>query len=100
MFSNKVKEIAAQIGNFFLVKNKNDYVITQKEIESLRISNITVSDNSVTIELGRPGLLIGPRGRQISDLQRYLGLEILIIEKETIVDYLVPINYSYDSELL
>lgn len=88
-------DVAAEIGMFYLEKNKFDYEKTRYEINRLYITNIcTVTDSKeplVSIETKRPGLLIGKRGQNITALEEYIGMKIYIMEapaRET--DYLVP----------
>ena len=91
MLDNETKETAAIIGQFFLKKNNYDYIATAKELESLRINDLTVMYERIVIHTSRPGMLIGSRGSQISELSEWLGKKLHIVEtKETILDYLVP----------
>lgn len=95
MYSDEVKEIAADIGQFFLDKLNGDFGKTRVFIESMRINSISLNDNKITIELSRPGLLIGWRGKQIEDLIKYLGRDIHIVETmEHIEDCIIPYNYE------
>ncbi len=103
MYSNEVKTIAARIGSFFLNKLNGDYEKTRVFIESMRINNISLTDdNKIVIELSRPGILIGVKGTQINDLLNYMAQPIHIVETmEHIEDYIVPYNwqdedYSYE----
>jgi len=95
MISREVQEVAAKIGEFFLNKHSGDYVATQKAVEALRITQISLAENKVTIELGRPGLLIGRRCEQIDNLGEFLGLKIHIVEAtDHILNWLVPVDYA------
>lgn len=99
MIPEPVQEIAARIGVFFLRKNDNDYEAARKEILELRISNISFENppGEVSIELSRPGLLIGRRGEQIDSLEKFLGHKILIVEvRQSINDFLLPYDYSQE----
>lgn len=93
------KEICEKIGQFYLQKNNGDYNQTEAEILMLGIQNIFENNTSVTIILGQPGRLIGPRGKNIEDLQKYLKKDIRIFESSipNINDFLVPIKETeYD----
>lgn len=95
MYSNEIKEIAADIGQFFLDKNKGDYLKTKHEIENMRVNSISIDDNKVIIELSRPGLLIGWRGEQIHSLIKHLERDVRIVETPNhIEDYLIPYHYN------
>lgn len=95
MLTQEIKDIAMQIGQFFLNRNNGDYVKTEKQITDMRINNISLStDGKLVIELSRPGLLIGRKGIQITDLTNYMGRPIHIVETmEHVYDYLVPRPY-------
>ena len=71
MIPPEVQEIAMQIGQFFLNKNNDDYAKTEQEIEKMRIDKISIAEETVTIELCRPGILIGRKGVQIDALQEF-----------------------------
>lgn len=110
MFSEKVKEIARNIGQFYLQKNNGDYVATEKEILRLQIKNIEflIRENpkgeqirEAVITAGRVGLLIGRRGTNIDALEKHLGMKVKIMEDtDPLESYLIPYepvedNYPY-----
>lgn len=93
------QEIAIKIGLFYLAKHNNDYAAAQREIESLRITNIVVASvkgsavDSVEIHLSRPGLLIGRKGENVGNLTTHLGIAFIkIVETNDWLDWLVPIR--------
>lgn len=57
----------------------------------LCITDISVTDDVVTIITRRPGLLIGSRGERVGQLEDFLNQKIKIVEtKGSAVDYLIP----------
>ena len=94
MITEDIKDVASKIGFYYLQKNNNDYKKTYQELESLRIQQILVLDSStITIILSRPGLLIGVRGTNLDNLEKFINKSIYIVEaRETILDYLMPMN--------
>ena len=98
------KEVCAEIGNFFLVKNGGDYEKTRVEMEALRVTGVSVANfilpsgktsSPVTITLERPGLLIGYRGKTIKSLEQSLKRPVLVKEDLTNLSYyLIPTNYD------
>jgi len=97
-FSEETINIAKQIGEFYLEKNKGDYEKTREEIERLRIVDIVQLADTVEIKAVRVGLLIGPGGKNINQLEQYLGQKIYIKEeKESLLDYIIPVpEMEYD----
>lgn len=75
-----VKDIAHKIGAYYLQKNNNDPKKAIEEIERLQIFNLEVSDNLITVYTSRPGLFIGPYGRNIETIAKYLEKPVHIIE--------------------
>jgi ribosomal protein S3 len=98
MLSEEVKGMAAAIGAYYLQKNNGDYVATEKEITSMRISAIAVDSTLphskvVSITTERPGLLIGKRGTNIDALEKFLGHKVKVIEdRDPLYNYLIPDN--------
>ena len=89
--SDKQREIAAMIGEFYRRKNNGDFLACQKELESLRITDIELGyDDAIVIHTSRPGVLIGKRGTNIDALIKFLGVEVRIVESDNWLDYLVP----------
>lgn len=105
--SNKVKDIAGLIGEFYLQKNNGNYAAAEHEIRKLNITELSISiteltdDAKVVITLGRPGLIIGRKGENYEKLAQFLrqtagyGLEIMEA-KEQLLDYLIPYNPEVD----
>ena len=102
-----VREMAMDIGNYYLQKNNEDYVKTEADIRKLGITNIDIvetikngnTDKTVVeITTFRPGLLIGRKGENIDALTNHLGVhEIKCIEaKDDLLSYLIP-TPPYDS---
>jgi len=94
MFTDAQKELAAEIGAFYLEKNQGDYVATEKEISALHITNVETKDGKAYISTGRPGLLIGKRGQNIDLLSKWLKKPVHIIEVESLLPYLVPVLWD------
>ena len=92
MLSFEVQNIACKIGYYYLQKHNGHYAKTEKEITDTRFIKIDVTtDNSVSITVGRPGLLIGKKGTNIDALSKYLGKEVKIIEEmDDLHAYLIP----------
>lgn len=94
MFSTEVKEAAQCIGHFYLKKNHNDYVRTEKELRELQISKIEVSYKNITITSNRIDLIIGKRAENINALSLYMQTRIHLIEEDNIYDHLIPLNFD------
>ena len=91
--TEKQKELAEQIGLFYLAKNGGDYIKTREEIERLGIKDILPVKDIAIIWTTRPGLLIGKRGKNILALEYFIHYKIHIIEEmDDILDYLIPIE--------
>lgn len=98
------KIVASKIGAFYLQKHNMDYDKTAAAIECLRISKVEVAGNAVSITTARPGILIGPRGKNVDALTAYLGMEVKIIEdRDPLLEYLIPEppepTDAYDKEM-
>jgi hypothetical protein len=91
------RAIARIIGNFYLDKNKGDYKKTHEEIFSLQITQIKLNDNTISITLSRPGLIIGRRGENLDMLQRYLTQQLKFYHKIEIVEDKI-LSYLYPCE--
>ena len=85
--TTEVKNIGYDIGEYYLSKNDNDYRKTEKEIESIKISGITVNGKEVHIYTSRPGLLIGPKGKNIDALELFLKKRFSFMNVLTILFY-------------
>lgn len=91
MLSDEVREVASQIGQFYLQKNDYDYAATEKEITSLRVTTLEIKEGKVVITLARPGLIIGRKGENIGNLAKFLNRKIHIVEDQDPLYYwLVP----------
>ena len=94
----EVKDVAQNIGQFYLKKNNGDYKATAQEILALRISKIEVANSEISITTGRPGLLIGKRGTTIDALSQHLKVKIKIFEDvDHLSFYLIPCEEWEDS---
>jgi ribosomal protein S3 len=97
---NKNREVARLISEFYLEKNvhsniKKMYDEARQEILSLCITNVNIKQDTVTITISRPGLLIGRRGENIDNLQYFLSRELgrkisINIIEETVIQCLIP----------
>lgn len=78
--SREEEDVAYKILGFYQDKNNNDHEQTNKELDSLRITDINVDRGEVNIHLARPGLIIGAKGKNIDALQERLGMKVNIFE--------------------
>lgn len=100
MLSETVKDMASRIGEFYLQKHSKDYDKACEELERLQITDIDVGD-AVTIKLCRPGMLIGKRGQNVTELEAFLGKKVVIREEmEHLYHYLLPFDEEAYSEAL
>jgi hypothetical protein len=96
-YSAQEREIFRRIGYFFLERD-GTFIEAEKNIKMLEITRVTFSPNekSVTICLGRPGLIIGKRGECIDKLTLYLkqsGINEVNIVEDNLFDFLIPHEY-------
>jgi ribosomal protein S3 len=88
------RDFARFIGEFYLDKNKGDYKKTNEEIADLRITKIDYNFRTLSITIGRPGLIIGRRGENIDKLKEYLSKQIIgSFELKIIEDMIIPCLY-------
>ena len=92
--SQQAEEIGYAISSFYLNKNNQSYSAAQKDVENLKITNITIENDVVTISIARPGLLIGRKGENIDALEKHLDKKIKIVESFHWDQILVPYDYS------
>lgn len=91
MLDAVIREVAKNIGTFYLQKNNGDYEKTEMELLHLLISKIEMKGSDVVITTARPGLLIGKRGTNIDALTKHLKSEVRIIEDmDCVSDSLIP----------
>ncbi len=85
------QDICERIGQFYLNEHARDYDKAAKAIEDLQITDIEVTcGNTIIIKLSRVGLFFGVKGRNITDLESWLGLKIHVIEVEHINNWVIP----------
>lgn len=109
--NQEIITIAQNIGNFYYEKNNKNYPKTVDELLRLNITKIEMrptdwdilSSNEISITTSRPGILIGPKGKNIAELEKYICLKmnknitILVIEeRDSLIDYLMPMNEEAD----
>lgn len=112
MLSEQIKNIAEEIGYFYLLKNNNDYSATADELIALRLNKIEVKNDMVFLETSRPGLIIGKRGENFKQLEDYLKETIsfstlyVVESKDDLLYYLIPQeqepepeDYTYQCDL-
>jgi hypothetical protein len=129
-YTDMEKGVIREIGYFYLDKNNPDidneetdknkivanyykmYEECYKELKMLGITQLKHYPYSpmfddkydiIEIHLSRPGLLIGEKGNNFSNLNNYLNDKLHIKFKIKIIenrlnDYLYPINYSEDMD--
>ena len=106
-FSDKIvrqqRYVAELIGEYYLLKNNNDYTKTQEELRNLGVHEIKTFMHTITITLMRPGLLIGRRGENIENLQKYIFSKTdynkLDIKEDKVLWYMMPQDYSDEYEV-
>ena len=97
---NEDRKIAQWIGSYYLGKNNSDYKKTFEDLTVLGITRIEHKNSTIIITLQRCGLLIGRRGENIEQLQKFLFSKTkytkLNIKEDKIISWLIPIDYSND----
>lgn len=97
MLSQQIKEVAHNIGQFYLNKCKFNYDEARKAIEGLHISKVDVVNNTVQITTARPGILIGARGENIENLTKFLNMKVCLFEDmDPLIEHLIPHRYDND----
>lgn len=74
------ESIAYKILAFYEKQNGYDRIWTNQQLRALDIQNIVPKEDGVEIHLSRPGLLIGPKGKNIKELEEFLGCNVRIVE--------------------
>ena len=99
MISNELMEVCLKISYFYLEKNFDDYEAAEKEILSLLITNVEISEDgkSVYISTEKPGILIGRYGDNIKKLSEFFApMEVKIKEDEKrLHSFLIPQREMY-----
>lgn len=92
MIDPKLHEAATKLGQFYLNKNGGDYAKATDELYRLHIKEVAVADDgTVTLTVGRIGLLIGKRGTNIDALSKFFGHPIRCVEDtNSILDIVIP----------
>jgi len=99
MISHEIAIISGLIGQFYLHKNNDDYEKAGDEVKNLFITDIQVDETTVSITCSRLGLLIGKRGENIGNLEKFLNKKVKIFEaKDNLLNYLIPYPPMEDSE--
>ena len=90
--TEKEKVILQKMGNYFYEEKAQSlgdnatktliYEETKKLLYDLKIQQIILAGSNLVVVTSRPGLLIGLRGKRITQLKEYLGLNIEIREYE------------------
>lgn len=83
---------------FYYNKHNQNYDKAAEEIRRLDITELDIEDGRVTIKLRRPGILIGMKGNNITDLIDFLGTKVHIEEEPTatIADQIIPYYWDED----
>lgn len=83
------------------------YIDTERQLIQLGITGCSFDEltSKITLQLARPGFLIGERGKNIEALGEYLKKQIdnssikIKVEEDNIMGYLIPIDpKQYDEE--
>ena len=82
------KQAAYKLGEFYLQKHGGDYNKMREEVAKLHIASIQETDEDVTIFASHMGLLIGKRGENIGNMEKFFGKKIRVVEEETVLDCL------------
>ena len=83
------REIAKQIGQFYLKKNLGNYAAAEREILSLGVTRIEIREGKLYLTAVGVGRLIGPYGLNIEKLGAHLGRPVHLIE-EAVLGWLIP----------
>ena len=96
---NENRKIAQYIGEYYLEKNNHNYKKTIEDLTILGITQIEHKNNIIIITLQRCGILIGRRGDNIEQLQKFLSIKTkyskIDIKEDKIISWLIPINDNY-----
>lgn len=98
MINPKIKEICESIGQFYLQKNDGDYIATRHEIKEVDFTKVEWNEDEgkITLEVDRPGLIIGKRGENLYQLVKHLETDVaakyVCIEeaRDNLNDYIIP----------
>lgn len=97
-FTDEAKEVAANIGQFYLQKNKGNHKAAEAELTGLRIVDIKIAKQDgrrdVAIYTFRPGLIIGVKGKNIDALEKWLKTKVRVFESDCWLNHLVPLNFD------
>lgn len=114
MMSPEVQEICNKIAQFYLDKNQGNHQKAVEEVEKLGITKIAFGFNEkgsrVEITTRRPGVIIGKRGMNLSELSFAIDCHIHIIEDnecplDWMIGYIVSMedptmNKEYESKMM
>lgn len=83
---------------FYYNKHDENFDKAAEEIRRLDITELDIEDGRVTIKLRRPGILIGVKGNNITDLIDFLGTKVHIEEEPqaSIADRIIPYYWDED----
>lgn len=74
-------DVCKRMGKFYFFEKFNiDEALATEHVYRLQIQDMKLDGDTLTIVTARPGILIGPRGEDISNLAEYLGVKIHIEE--------------------
>lgn len=93
---DRIREVGAQIGEYYLQKNNGDYESAGREVANLRVTDLSfIGVNRLAIKCCRPGLLIGRRGHNIDMLSQHIGMSVKVVEDSMDFTYIVtPVDYD------
>jgi ribosomal protein S3 len=86
---SKNKNVGQQIIFYYFLKNRHSTIETNKELDSLKITGISLKGNTLTIKTCRPGYLIGKEGQNIRALTTYISNNLKKKIKIKIVEDLI-----------
>ena len=100
-YTKEEEKFARDIGYFVFEKHKKDIHEAIHELSSYDIKDIRYQDDYLHILLGRPGLIIGAKGENITKLIEYLKCKINIVEsKRKLKNLLICFTYTgYDMDM-
>jgi len=89
------QELYSKFWQFYYQKCNKDYDRAVEQIHRLHLTQLeilSVTDGLVYIKLRRPGLLMGIKGRNLIELEKFLGFHLYIVEdvSVSVTDLIIP----------
>lgn len=75
---DKRGQLIEKIATYYRNKYKGN---AESEIQKCQFTAIEhLDDKNCMLKVKRPGILIGPRGSNITELQKFLGIHVFVVE--------------------